>query len=162
MDPRTQDVIERMGLFFEKDGLPRIAGRVLGYLLLRPEPSSLDELAEALQVSKSSVSTDARMLERMGTVERVTIPGDRRDYYRIAANLPHRMAAIWRERLTGTRQLLEDALETPAGEVEAVRRRLRRGARLMAGLAVAVEEAGRVLREDAEGWNEDSRSTGVA
>lgn len=140
MQTSTQDVIERMALLFERDGLPRIAGRVLGYLLLSPEPCSLDELAEALQVSKSSVSTDARLLGRMGAVERVTIPGDRRDYYRVATDLPHRMSALWRERLVDTRDLLRDALATPAAESEVVDRRLRRGARLMTALATAVED----------------------
>lgn len=162
MDARTQDIIERMGLFFEKDGLPRIAGRVLGYLLLSPERSSLDHLADALQVSKSSVSTDARMLERIGVVERVTIPGDRRDYYQIAADVPHRMAALWRERLIDTRDLLEDALETPEAETEEVRRRLRAGARLMMGLAEAVEEAGGRLQEGSEERSESSRSADLA
>lgn len=163
MESETQAVIERMALFFERDGLPRIAGRVLGYLLLSPEPRSLDDLADALQVSKSSASTDARRLERMGTVERVTIPGDRRDYYRIAADLPYRMGALWQERLVGTRDLLRDAMETPAAESDIVDRRLRRGARLMDALATAVEEAETVLRDQDEGWNgKDGRTADVA
>ncbi len=149
MHPQTQKIIERMGLFFEKDGLPRIAGRVLAYLLLSPAPRTLDQLAEVLQVSKSSVSTDARLLERMGTVERVTVAGDRRNYYQIAADLPDRMAAIWRERLTGTRELLEDALDTPEAEQDVVERRLRRGARMMQGLSAALAEAGLGGEEEA-------------
>ncbi|MGK7311895.1 MAG: GbsR/MarR family transcriptional regulator [Candidatus Longimicrobiales bacterium M2_2A_002] len=141
MDGRTQDVVERMGLFFERDGLSRIAGRLLGHLLLSETPRSLDELAEALQVSKSSVSINVRLLERMGTVERVTIPGDRRDYYRIAADLPRRVSGMWRERLATAHDLLEDALDTPAAETSAVRRRLVRGAALVEGLAEALEDA---------------------
>lgn len=147
MDAQTQEFIERTGLFFERDGFPRIAGRVLGYLLLSPEPASLDELANALQVSKSSVSTDARLLQRMGKVERVTVPGDRRDYYRIARNMPRRMAALWRERLTGMRALLEAALTTPAAESPEVQRRLEQGARLMDALSTAVEDVAGVLGE---------------
>lgn len=151
MEAKTQAVIERMALFFERDGLPRIAGRVLGYLLLSPESRSLDDLAESLQVSKSSASTDARRLERMGIVERITIPGDRRDYYQIAADLPYRMSALWQERLVGTRDLLREAMETPAAESEIVDRRLWRGTRLMDALATAVEEAESMLRDEDEG-----------
>ena len=77
-------LIERMGLAAEADGLPRIAGRLFGALLLSDEPRSLDELAEALGVSKGSVSTDARRLLERGVVERVARPGDRRDYYQLA------------------------------------------------------------------------------
>lgn len=161
MDPRTQDVIERMGLFFEKEGLPRIAGRVLAYLLLSPEPRTLEQLAEALKVSRSSVSTDARLLERRGTVERVTVPGDRRNYYQIAANLPERMVGIWRERLLGTRELLEAALDTPEAGAGVVGERLRGGVRMMEGLAAAMAEAERVLREG-EGWSGDGRKRDVA
>ena len=152
MEPRTEEVIQRMALFFERDGLPRIAGRVLAYLLVSPDPRSLDELAETLQVSKSSVSTGARRLERMGTVERVTIPGDRRDYYCIAADLAHRMGALWLERLVETRELLQAALDTPAAESEGVEHRLRSGARLMNDLAAAVEGAG--LGVEKREWRE--------
>ena len=50
-------------------------------MLITEDALSLDEIAEALGVSKASVSTDTRLLERMGFVERVSKPGDRRDYY---------------------------------------------------------------------------------
>jgi hypothetical protein len=85
----------------------------------------------------------------MGTVERVTVAGDRRNYYQIAANLPDRMAAIWRERLVGTRELLEDALDTPEADQEVVERRLRRGARMMQSLCAALTEAGLVAGGEA-------------
>ena len=76
--------VERAGLLGERDGLPRIAGRILGLLLVSPEPLALDAIAERLEVSKASVSTDARRLEERGLLERVGRPGDRKDYYQIA------------------------------------------------------------------------------
>ena len=76
--------IERLGLLHEEDGLPRIAGRIFGFLLLQPTPCSLDEMAEALRVSKASISTDVRRLLEIGFVERSSRPGDRRDYYMLA------------------------------------------------------------------------------
>ena len=63
MDTKTAGFIERMGLAFESDGLPRIAGRIFGLLLLSEDCRSLDELAAELKVSKGSVSTNARLLE---------------------------------------------------------------------------------------------------
>ena len=84
MDARTQQFIERMGLISEADGLPRIAGRIFGLLLLTPGECSLDEIAESLGVSRASVSTDARRLAEMGLLERRSRPGDRRDYYGVA------------------------------------------------------------------------------
>lgn len=91
MDQRTERFVEKMGLLFEADGASRTAGRMLGVLLLSPEPKSLDELMELLQVSKASVSTNARALERFGAIERVTRLGDRRDYYQAAELMPMRL-----------------------------------------------------------------------
>lgn len=76
--------IERMGLSAETDGLSRIAGRLFGALILESEPRSLDDLADQLDVSKASVSTEARRLVERGVAERVGKPGDRRDYYVLA------------------------------------------------------------------------------
>lgn len=75
---------ERAGLICERDGLPRIAGRILGLLLLSPAPLSLETMAERLGVSRASVSTDTRRLEQRGVLRRTSRPGDRRDYYVLA------------------------------------------------------------------------------
>ena len=75
--------IEDVALFFEQMGLPRMGGRVLGVLLISDPPAqSLTELAEALQASKSAVSTAARLLVEVGLIEQVPSPIPRRDYFR--------------------------------------------------------------------------------
>lgn len=76
--------IERMGLSAQGDGLPRIAGRILGYFIIHGGPTSLSNLAEALQVSRASISTNARMLRELGVLEATAVPGDRQDYYQLA------------------------------------------------------------------------------
>lgn len=76
--------VEEFGLFFEQFGLPRTAGRILAWLLVCDPPhQTMDDLAEVLQVSKSSVSTANRMLIGSGLVDRVSLPGERKDFYRI-------------------------------------------------------------------------------
>jgi DNA-binding transcriptional regulator GbsR (MarR family) len=93
MDAPTANFIERMGLAHEADGLPRIAGRIFGLLLISEDARSLDDLAGELKVSKGSVSTNARLLEQRGILERVCQPADRRDYYRVLPDLfTHTMA----------------------------------------------------------------------
>lgn len=79
--PPVEQFVETMGLLWETEGLPRIAGRLIGFLIVQAEPVSLDHMAAALGVSKASVSTDARRLEQLGLVSRVSRPGDRKDYY---------------------------------------------------------------------------------
>ena len=101
------EFIEVMGRHFEEEGVPRIAGRLFGLLMLGEQPCSLDELAERLQVSKGSVSTNARLLEEWGVATRVTRPGDRRDFYRIAPDLSERLI----ERQLGRIELLIERLE---------------------------------------------------
>jgi DNA-binding transcriptional regulator GbsR (MarR family) len=46
--------------------LPRTTGRVYGYLLLRPDPATLDEIAKDLEVAKSGASVATRQLVSFG------------------------------------------------------------------------------------------------
>jgi DNA-binding transcriptional regulator GbsR (MarR family) len=91
MSQAEDEFIEIMGRHFEEEGVPRIAGRLFGLLMLGERDCSLDELSERLQVSKGSVSSNARLLEVWGVAVRVTRPGDRRDFYRIAPDMRDRL-----------------------------------------------------------------------
>ncbi len=99
--------VEQMGLVAEADALPRIAGRVFGYLLLADAPQSLDEIAAALGVSKASVSTDARLLLERKLVERACRHGDRKDYYRIAPDFLQRIVEYRVSRWSALRDLVK-------------------------------------------------------
>ncbi len=74
---------DELGFFWESAGGTRMAGRVLGALLLAdpPEMSSAD-LSAFLGVSSGSVSTATRELIRPGLAQRVRVPGERQDYFR--------------------------------------------------------------------------------
>jgi DNA-binding transcriptional regulator GbsR (MarR family) len=93
MDPQTSRFTDRLALLFENDGLPPIAGRIFGLLLLSDDALSLDELAEDLGVSKASASTNARLLAQLGVVVQVRRTGSRRDYYRMVPDLFERSMA---------------------------------------------------------------------
>lgn len=116
--------VELMGQLFERDGVTRIAGRIFGRLLLSPDAMGLDELASALQVSKGSVSTNTRLLERMGLTERLTYPGDRKDYYQISQAGHESWLEMRMRRIQATRSLLSQGLATPAAEDTRIRERL--------------------------------------
>ena len=59
------DFVEQMGGYFESNGLTRLSGRLLGWLLVcRPERQSSEELASALDASSGGIRTNARMLEQ--------------------------------------------------------------------------------------------------
>lgn len=78
--------IERNAIQAETSGLPRIAGRLIGIFLLDGGPISFAELAERMQASRASVSTNTRLLERMGIIERVAMRGERQDFFSLRAN----------------------------------------------------------------------------
>lgn len=80
----VEEFVERMGLIAEGDGLSRIAGRIMGLMIIDGGPLSFTELAEQLAVSRGSISTNTRFLEHLGVIERVARRGDRQDYFQLA------------------------------------------------------------------------------
>jgi len=56
-------------------------GVLRGLTILAEEPISLDELASETGYSKSTVSTNMRLLEDLKLVKRIVIPGDKRHLY---------------------------------------------------------------------------------
>lgn len=121
--PHT-DFIERFGLQFEANGFPRIAGRIFGLLLVADDPLSLDDMAEKLDVSKASVSNDARRLAQHGIVELVSRTGDRRDYYRIGDDAFARSMRLRLESIRNFHSLLAECAQLSADESPAVRSRI--------------------------------------
>lgn len=127
MNQASQRFIERMGLNFSDEGVPRIAGRLFALLLLSTSPRSLDDLARSLDVSKASISTNARLLQQWGAIDRVSLPGDRRDYYQIAEDGITRLLQIQIDRLRRMQETIEEARnEIDLKDAEIVRRRLDR------------------------------------
>jgi predicted transcriptional regulator len=116
--------IEEVGMAAEADGLPRIAGRLFGHLLLSPGPCTLDEIAEALNVSKGSVSTDARLLLRHGWLRRASRAGDRKDYYEMAPDFFAGIVAYRLERWDALHELVASSIPDFANAPATVRSRL--------------------------------------
>jgi predicted transcriptional regulator len=103
--------VEEMGLQFEYGGIPRMAGRIFGHLLVcDPPEQSAEQLARSIQASRASVSTMTRLLIQIGLVERQAFPGKRHDLFRIHPEA-FRTQIMERVRLlTLFRQLLERGL----------------------------------------------------
>jgi hypothetical protein len=74
-------------------GVPPTAARLYGYLLLSPEPASLDRITVDLQVSKSSASVAARLLEMYTLVRRHGERGTRRALYEASDNFEGMLTA---------------------------------------------------------------------
>lgn len=148
----TSEFVEAVGLRFQEQQMPRIAGRIFGLLMLEGGPLSFAELAETLQVSRGSISTNARMLAEIGLIERVAKPGDRQDHYRI---IPDGLGGIMHKQISKLRwtdayyRSVADRL--PTGRTEA-RKRLIAAAtyslKIAEGLERSLREAEEILAQE--------------
>ena len=104
--------VEEIGLVFDSLHLPRMAGRVLGAILLGPADGlTATELADTLQASKGSISNMTQLLIHYRFIERTVRGGDRRDRFIVRSGAWARMM-LWRiELLQRLQELAVDGLE---------------------------------------------------
>ncbi len=78
-------MLDGLGQLADYFGFSTVMGQLFGTLLLSAEPLSLDDMTARLGMSKASVSTNMRSLERMGMVRQVWVRGGsgRRKYYQV-------------------------------------------------------------------------------
>ncbi len=105
MSDPTHQYIEDFALIYESAGFPRIAGKILGWLMIcDPAEQSAADLARELEASKGSISTMLRMLLQFELIEKISIRGIRSDLYRIREG-------AWTElvtaKLSGTQQFVD-------------------------------------------------------
>lgn len=67
-------------------GVPAAAARLYGYLLLATEPVTLDQIAEDLQVARSTAFVAARLLEQYMLARRIGQRGTKRVLYEASDN----------------------------------------------------------------------------
>ena len=81
-----QRFIDDMARLLVPWGVPPTAARLYGYLLLSPEPVSLDRITDDLEISKSSASVAARLLEAYTLARRRSERGSKRALYEASDN----------------------------------------------------------------------------
>ena len=97
--------IEDVGLFYERFGLPKMAGRMIGYLMAIPsEKVSFDDIRQQLRASKGSVSSNINLLLNQRLIEKFMIPGDRKSYFRFSSRT---MFRILDDKLNATAEVRE-------------------------------------------------------
>lgn len=83
LSTEQRDLVERIGVLHDQIGLRPAEGRIVGLLLVSPEPElTFDQIRATLGLSKSATSTALHHLQAIGSVEYCTRPGDRRRYFR--------------------------------------------------------------------------------
>ena len=88
MDDDQRQVVDELAMQFEQLGLSPIAGRIVAWLLIAPRPDqSSQEIADAIEVSRGSVSTQTQVLQGMGMIERFRRTGSREVYFHLHPQL---------------------------------------------------------------------------
>lgn len=147
--PAVTDFIERLAVSLEREGLPRIAGRLVGFFLTHQgRLVSLEDLSAELRISRGSASTNTRLLEGMGIIDRVSVPGDRRVLYRTTEDPYGRVVAHSTARVRDRQRIVLETLDALPPDDASTRESLELMARFQ---SVVLEETGRLLAR----WRED-------
>jgi DNA-binding transcriptional regulator GbsR (MarR family) len=123
-EPHVARFVEQLGRLGEGEGLPRTAGRMIGLLIVDGGALSIDDIADSLQVSRASVSTNGRLLESLQIVERVTHPGDRHDYFRVSGDPCSSLLSVGVRRMQEMRKAVREMKLASTRQPAAVRQRL--------------------------------------
>lgn len=79
-----REAAEQLALALTQSGMQRMAARVIAAFLFTDEPSlTAGDLAEELGASAGSLSGAIKLLDNLGMIERVPVPGSRREHYRM-------------------------------------------------------------------------------
>ena len=119
-----KNFVEEVGIVFEQTGLPRMAGRIFGWLLTCDPPhQTTGEIVQALLASKGSISTMTRLLIRIGLIEKLSLPGVRQEYFRLRADAwRHLIRHGLNDEICMFRQLAERGMALPADKLPQARK----------------------------------------
>ncbi len=122
-DRRVLEYVERIAAHFTAQGLPLIAARILGWLLVcDPAEQTAGQIATAIGASKGSLSTNLRLLHQMRLVTRVTRPGERVVRHTVAVGLWYERGRRAIATLTDGTALLAQGIDLLGAEAPRARR----------------------------------------
>ncbi|MBY0535964.1 MAG: MarR family transcriptional regulator [Chitinophagaceae bacterium] len=76
-----QQFISSWGAFGTHWGINRTMAQIHALLLISPDPLSQDDIMEELSVSRGNANMNIRELVDWGLVDRVIIPGERKEFF---------------------------------------------------------------------------------
>lgn len=114
-----QQFISSWGAFGTHWGINRTMAQIHALLLISPDPLTQDDMMEELNISRGNVNMNIRELINWGLVERVLLPGERKEYFTAEKDIWKVVKQIVKERkkreLEPMLQLL-DKLEEVEGD----------------------------------------------
>jgi DNA-binding transcriptional regulator GbsR (MarR family) len=104
-DEQLLEWVEHVAMYLARDGVPPIAGRILGWLMVcDPPEQSAAQISTAVGASRASLTMNLRLLTGMGFLTWRTRPGDRTMYYRMADDA---WQAVVRRQIAGIASFLD-------------------------------------------------------
>jgi len=76
-----QQFISSWGAFGTHWGINRTMAQIHALLMVSPDPLTQDDLMEQLNISRGNVNMNIRDLITWGLVDRVILPGERKEYF---------------------------------------------------------------------------------
>jgi DNA-binding transcriptional regulator GbsR (MarR family) len=125
-------------------GVNRTVAQVHALLYLSPEPLTAEEIADALSVARSNVSTSLKELQNWNLVQIDSRMGDRRDYFRTTAD-------VWTLFLTVVEQRVEREIIPTLAMLQRLEREAR-AERPAQPIVAARITAMQVFLEELHGW----------
>ena len=114
-----QQFISSWGAFGTHWGINRTMAQIHALLLVSPDPLTQDDIMDELDISRGNTNMNIRELINWGLVERVIIPGERKEYFTAEKDIWKVVKQIVKERkkreLEPMLQLL-DKLEAVDGD----------------------------------------------
>lgn len=114
-----QQFISSWGAFGTHWGINRTMAQIHALLLISPDPITQDDIMEELNISRGNTNMNIRKLINWGLVERVILPGERKEYFSAEKDIWKVVKQIVKERkkreLEPMLQLL-DKLEEVEGD----------------------------------------------
>jgi DNA-binding transcriptional regulator GbsR (MarR family) len=125
LPPLTQSFVLHFGEMGSRWGINRTVGQIYALIYVSAKPLNADEIAEALNFSRSNVSMGLKELQSWNLVKLIHLPNDRREYFQSPQDVWQIFRTLATERrkreIDPTLSMLRDALmETPSGEDERV------------------------------------------
>lgn len=93
-----QQFISSWGAFGTQWGINRTMAQIHALLLVSPHPLTQDDMMEQLSISRGNVNMNIRDLVSWNLVERVIVPGERKEYFTAEKDIWKVATQIIRER----------------------------------------------------------------
>lgn len=121
MSPLVRSFVAHFGEMGSRWGINRTVGQIYALIYMSPRPLNADDIAEALEFSRSNVSMGLKELQSWRLVRLKHLPGDRREYFEAPSDAWEIFRTLAEERrrreieptLTMLRNALLEAPSTP-------------------------------------------------